>query len=140
MCFDTAPPCGAQHEARLLQRKAKETNMPCDTKLKPNQTIKQRADEVRKAVARIDLGLTTGRIKPKIGPQGAIVFEGLRAEERDGVTDACAYRRIMATGSALARAAIARAEQIAGRSVNRMVVGQGVHSHDGGKTWHDHKG
>ena len=54
--------------------------MPCDTKLKPNQTIKQRADEVRKAVARIDLGLTTGRIKAQIGPQGAIVFEGLRAK------------------------------------------------------------
>jgi hypothetical protein len=31
---------------------------------------------------------------------------------------------------------IAKAEQVAGRSVNRQVVGQGVHSHDGGESWH----
>lgn len=113
--------------------------MPCDTRLKPRQTIKERADEVRRAVSNLDTLLKTKRVKPKVGPQGAIAFEGW-GEERDGLTDACAYRRIMATGSALAKAEIARAEQMAGRSVNRQVIGQGVHSHDGGRTWHDHKG
>jgi hypothetical protein len=73
----------------------------------------------------------------KVGPQGGIAFDGLSDAERDGVTDACAYRRLMVSGSALAKAAIARAEQLAGRSVDRRVVGHGVHSHDGGRTWHD---
>lgn len=45
----------------------------------------------------------------------------------------------MATGSPMALQAIARAEALAGRSVDKQVIGQGVHSHDSGKTWHDHK-
>lgn len=110
--------------------------MPCDTRLKPKQTIQQRAAEVRDVVARLASGLAAGRIKPKIGPQGAIAFPGLTDEERDGVTDACAYRRLMSSGSALAKAAIERAEQMAGRSVNRQALAHGVHSHDNGKTWH----
>ena len=113
--------------------------MPCDTRLKPRQTIKQRADEVREAVERFAQGLAAGRIKVKVGPQGAIAFEGISSEERDGVTDACAYRRLMVSGSALAKAAIARAEEPAGRSVERQVLAHGHHSHDGGRTWHDHK-
>jgi hypothetical protein len=59
--------------------------------------------------------------------------------ERDGVTDACAYRRILVSGSALAKEAILKAEIRAGRSVDKLVIGQGAHSHDGGRTWHDHK-
>jgi len=112
--------------------------MPCDTRLKPKQTIQQRAEEVRKMVSTLDKLLISGRVKPVIGPQGAITFAGLTEEERDGVTDACAYRRLMVTGSALAKAAIARAEQMSGRSVNRAALTHGAHSHDGGKTWHDH--
>lgn len=114
--------------------------MPCDRKLKAGQSISQRADEVRKVVERISVGLAMGRVTVKIGPQGAIAFLGLTEADRDGVTDACAYRRIMVCGSALAKAAIAKAEQLSGRGVNRLVIGQGAHSHDGGRTWHDHKG
>lgn len=113
--------------------------MPCDRKLKSGQTIQQRADEVRKVVDRLQQGLASGRVKAKVGPQGAIAFDGLTEAERDGVTDACAYRRLLLSGSALTRAAIARAEQLAGRSVDKQVIGQGAHSHDGGRTWHDHK-
>jgi len=114
--------------------------MPCDRQLKPKQTLQQRADEVRKMVAKLAAGLISGKIKAKVGPQGAIAFDGITNEDRDGVTDNCAYRRLMIEGSPLARAQIARAEQLAGRSVDRTVVGHGVHSHDGGRTWHDHKG
>jgi hypothetical protein len=110
--------------------------MPCDTKLKPQQTIQERADEIRRALSGLDQLLKMRMVKPVIGPQGAIAFAGWSDENRNGVTDACAYRRIMATGSALAKAEIARAEQLSGRSVNRQIVGQGVHSHDGGNTWH----
>jgi hypothetical protein len=110
--------------------------MPCDTKLKPRQTLAERAREVRAAGERIDKLLAMGQIKVKVGPQGAIVFVGLSDEQRDGMTDACIYRRLMTGGSATTRMAIARAEQLAGRSVDRRVIGQGVHSHDGGRTWH----
>jgi hypothetical protein len=110
--------------------------MPCDTRLKPKQTLQQRADEVRKAVAKLSEGLAAGRIKAKVGPQGAIAFEGFAEVERDGITDACAYRRLMVSGSPLARAKIAQAEQLAGRAVDRQALAHGHHSHDGGKSWH----
>lgn len=114
--------------------------MPCDTRLKPRQTIKQRADEVKAMVAKLAAALAAGKVKAVVGPTGGVAFTGLTDQDRDGVTDACAYRRIMATGSALAKAAIARAEQLSGRAVNRQAVGHGHHSHDGGATWHHHKG
>lgn len=117
--------------------------MPCDRQLKPKQTIQQRADEIRKAVERLAQGLATGKIKPKVGPQGAIAFEGFDAKDRDGVTDNCAYRRLLGSGSSVALAALARAEALAGRPVDKQLVGQGVHGHDdghGGITWHTDKG
>src|SRR5262245_45059285 len=110
--------------------------MPCDTRLKPRQTIQQRAAEVRKVVDMLSAKLASGAVKVKVSPQGAVAFEGLTDAERDGVTDACAYRRVMVSGSALAKAAIARAEQLAGRGVSRQALAQGIHSHDGGHTWH----
>ncbi|MGH7178000.1 MAG: hypothetical protein ACREJC_11515 [Tepidisphaeraceae bacterium] len=109
--------------------------MPCNTKLKPRQTTQQRAEEIRRAIIGLDQALRMRGVKAVIGPQGAVAFAGWD-NSRDGITDACAYRRIMATGSALARAEIARAEQLAGRAVDRRTVAQGVHSHDGGATWH----
>lgn len=111
--------------------------MPCDTKLKAGQSLSQRADEVRQVVSKLDAALQARRVRVVIGPQGAVAFQGLTDQERDGVTDACAYRRLMATGTALARAEIARAEAMSGRTVNKQAIGQGVHSHDGGKTWHN---
>lgn len=110
--------------------------MPCDRQLKAGQSITQRKEEILRAVDRLQKGLASGSVKAKIGPQGSIAFVGLSEADRAGVTDACAYRRIMVSGSALARAAIARAEQMAGRSIDKQVIGQGVHSHDGGRTWH----
>jgi hypothetical protein len=107
---------------------------------KPKQTLGERIAEITKAVALLDAKLKKRQAKPVIGPQGAITFDGWEPTERAGVTDACAYRRIMASGSALARAEIARAEQLAGRSVDRRVIAQGTHSHDGGATWSTHGG
>lgn len=112
--------------------------MPCDTRLKPNQTISQRAEEIRKVTAAAISGLSQGRIKAKVGPQGAITFTGLGEAERDGVTDNCLYRRLMASGSALVKQSIARAEALAGRSIDRQVVAQGGHYH--GDVYHEHKG
>ena len=123
--------------------------MPCDTRLKKiwlsdrtsrQQTIQERAAEVRKRVANLGKQLVAGTVKVKIGPQGAVAFVGWSDSERDGVTDACAYRRLMVSGTAQEKAAFARAEMLSGRAINRQVVGHGVHSHDGGHTWHGHKG
>lgn len=115
--------------------------MPCDTRLKTRngrrQTISERKDEVRLATERFIAGLKNGRVKAVVDKKtGAVAFSGLTEEERDGVTDACAYRRILVSGSQLAIQAIARAEQLAGRSVDKAMVAAGYHSHDGGKTWH----
>jgi hypothetical protein len=110
--------------------------MVCDLRLAPKQTIQQRAEEVRRAVSGLDALLKKRRVRPVVGPQGAIAFAGWETVERAGISDACAYRLLMRTGSVLAKAEIARAEQMSGRQVNRQVIGQGVHSHDGGNTWH----
>jgi hypothetical protein len=108
--------------------------MACETNLKPKQSVSERAKEIRLAVSALDAAIAARRVQIKIGPQGAITFAGWVNEA--GVSDACAYRRIMSTGSALARAEVAKAEQIAGRGVDKRTVAQGVHSHDGGHTWH----
>ena len=114
--------------------------MPCDTRVKRNQTLQQRASEVRDVVAKIGAKLASGAVKIKVGPTGGVALEGITDQERDDVTDACIYRRIMASGSAMAKLAFQRAEQLSGRSINRQSLAHGHHSHDGGVTWHHHKG
>lgn len=104
--------------------------MPCDTKLKPNQTITQRKLEITEVVDRAMKGLVNGSIKVKLSSSGAVAFDGLT--NNNDVTDACVYRRIMSTGSALAKAKLTAAQALLGRAV----VTNGEHSHDGGKTWH----
>jgi hypothetical protein len=114
--------------------------MPCDRRLRRGQTISQRKTEIRDSVTKLAKLLAEKKVKPVIGPQGAIAFKGWTEQDRADVSDACAYRQLMVHGSALAKAEIARAEQLAGRSVNKQIIGHGAHSHDGGHTWHDHKG
>ena len=113
--------------------------MPCDTRTLPGQTLTERKAEVREAIAKLTAELVAGRVKAIVGPQGAVAFTGSVLKD-NRVTDACAYRQLMTSGSALARQAIARAEMLAGRSVSRQAVAIGAHSHDGGHTWHSHKG
>jgi hypothetical protein len=111
--------------------------MVCDTKpFRPDQTLSERKEEVKKVIDLVAQEIVAGRVKPKVGPQGAITFEGLSPSMTRGVSDACVYRRIMSNGSAMARQQIARAEQLAGRRVDQKAVAGGAHSHDGGRTWH----
>lgn len=110
--------------------------MPCDSKpFQENQTLAERKQQVSETVQELGRLLAAGKVKPVIGSTGGIAFDGWK--DRAGVTDACAYRRIMATGSALAKTAIARAEQVSGRTVNRQAIAQGLHSHDQGRSWHN---
>lgn len=113
--------------------------MACETRLRPQQTISQRAAEIRSAVQRLVAALVAGRVQLKVGANGAPVFTGWQEESRDGISDLCAYRQIMRTGDATSRMLIQRAEQMSGRPVNKAAVAAGLHSHDGGTTWHSHK-
>lgn len=111
--------------------------MPCDSvRSTPRQTVAERMAEVRSASARIAALLASKKVQVKIGPQGAVTFIGIPDQDRVGMTDACIYRRIMASGTHGAKMAIAKAEQLAGRTADKKVIAQGVHSHDGGHTWH----
>jgi len=115
--------------------------MSCDTRLiSPNQTLSQRKAQVKDIVAFTDELIRKSKVKIVVDKRsGAIAFTGMTDAERGGVSDACTYRLIMATGTALAKQAIARAEQLAGRGVSRQALAQGHHSHDGGATWSSHK-
>lgn len=114
--------------------------MPCDSQpFTRTQTLSERKEQVLASVTKLNALLAKGVVKPKIGPKGEVFFENWTAQDRAGITDTCAYRRIMAIGSSLAKAAIARAEALAGRSVNKQTVAIGAHSHDG-VNWHSHKG
>jgi hypothetical protein len=112
--------------------------MPCDTRRKAGQSITERKKEIRDSVASLAFALEAGKARVKVGPQGAIVFEAWT--DRNDITDACAYRQLMAMGSSLVKAKIAQAERLAGRPVSKQMIAQGAHSHDGGATWHSHKG
>lgn len=110
--------------------------MACETMRAPQQTFAERIAEVRSVLGLVDRKLLRRQVKPVVDKKtGAITFTGLTDEERRSVSDACIYRRIIATGSSLAKAEIARAELLAGRGVDKKVLAAGVHSHDGGATW-----
>lgn len=114
--------------------------MSCDTRPMKNQTLSERKTQVKEIIAFTDELIRKGKIKIVVDKKsGAIAFTGMTDSERANVSDACTYRIIMATGSVLAKQAIARAEQLAGRGVSRQALTQGHHSHDGGATWSTHK-
>lgn len=108
--------------------------MPCDTVLKPRQSLEERNNQVKAALRRLEEALKGGTVKVNIGPNGAVAFQGWK--DRDDVSDVCAYRTLTAEGSWELRQAVARAEAMTGRKVNPNAVASGTHSHDGGKTWH----
>lgn len=112
--------------------------MVCDTKpFRRGQSLEQRKAEVKKIVYDVNSLISTGKIKPVVDRKtGAVAFQGLDENLRGGVSDACIYRRLLVSGSSLAKAALQRAELVAGRSVDKQMLAQGVHSHDGGASWH----
>lgn len=103
--------------------------MPCDTVDLTAESKQRQA----KALEKLDLDLLMGNAQVVIGAQGSIAFRGW--QEREGLADLCAYRRLTAGNSPGLRRALARAEALAGRKVNAQAVAAGVHSHDGGATW-----
>lgn len=112
--------------------------MVCDTKpFRRGQSLQQRKDEVKKIVYDVNSLIAANRVKPVVDKKtGAIAFQGLDENLRGGVSDACIYRRLLVSGSSLTKAALQRAEMMAGRAVDKQALAQGVHSHDGGGSWH----
>ena len=109
--------------------------MVCETRLRPRQSLSERKAEIRDVIARVAADLAAGRVKAVIDRRtGAITFSGI--SDRRDVLDGCIYRMIMSGTTMSAKLAIIKAEQMAGRTVDRQVVGHGVHSHDGGVSWH----
>lgn len=100
--------------------------MVCTTRLKPRQTAAQRLAEVAKRMRQLDGMVASGRLKMKVLPGGKVSFPSIAESDRDGISDACIFHTLSNTGSAAARIALARAEQLQGK-VSRV----GVHSHDG---------
>lgn len=108
--------------------------MPCDY-VRPNITPEKRKAEVKDALAKLERALALGDVTLKVGPTGSIAFVGWDKARRNGVTDLCAYRKLLASGSADLRKAQARAEALSGTKVNPRAIATGEHSHDEGKTW-----
>ena len=109
--------------------------MPCFSKPRVNQTPEQRRVEVKKVMTDIEKLIAKRKVKIKLGPQGAAVLIGLSDADRAGLTDTCILRMLMNSGSESAKMAIQQAEMLAGRSINRKAIEQGLHSHDAGRTW-----
>lgn len=108
--------------------------MPCDTVLRKNQTPAQRRREIDESLVELERALSTGAVEVVIGSDGAVCFANW-GDERRGVTDVCAFQTLQSRDSWELRQAVARAETLSGRKVNRQAIAAGVHSHDGGNTW-----
>lgn len=107
--------------------------MACEGFVSPGQTPAQRRAEIKAKLAALEAAIKADQVKIKIDRKtGALAFDGWK--ERAGITDACAFRAIK--NSSEVRMKILRAEAMAGVKVNEKAITAGVHSHDGGKTWH----
>jgi len=108
--------------------------MACDFRIPAGMTPVTRKKQIDSAIDRLNKALAAGEVKVKVGSTGAVVFTG--TWQRDGISDTCAYRKLLVAGSSALRMAVARAEAMAGRKVDPKMIAAGVHSHDQGGTWH----
>jgi hypothetical protein len=104
----------------------------CDQRIPLGMTPQKRKTQIEEAIDRLNKALALGTVKVKVGPTGAIAFTGEWG--RSGISDACAYRKLLASGSPALRQALAKAEALAGRKIDPQAIASGVHLH--GDTWH----
>ena len=88
---------------------------------------------IEAALLELGRALDNGDARVVVGDNGAVAFAG--EWDRRGMSDVCAYRALLVANSWELRQAVARAEALAGRSIDRQMIETGVHSHDGGVTW-----
>lgn len=104
--------------------------------MKPQLSPQQLAakDNALKVLAR---KLANKEVTVFISRQGALAFQGWSEADRGGLADTCAYRALAASNSPELRRAVAAAEARYGLKLDKRVLAAGVHSHDGGKTFHN---
>lgn len=107
--------------------------MPCDTR--PTLTELQRQAQAE-ALRRLQAALGAGSVRVTLSRDGAAAFQGWADQDRGGLSDVCAFRKLSASNAPELRRAIAAAEARQGIKLDRRLVAAGVHSHDGGNTWH----
>ena len=107
--------------------------MPCDTRIPVGMTQEQRKTQIQQALERLEAAISNGSVSVAIGTNGAVAFQGWN--DRDNVTDVCAFRALTVKSSFALRRPVATAEARYGRKVNLAAVAAGTHSHDGGQTW-----
>lgn len=108
--------------------------MACNTQRREGQTFAERAAEVAAALARLRRYIAAGQVQIVVGANGAVTLTGWK--DRDGLTDTCAVRSLLAESAPEFKRALEAAERRTGRKHNPSAVAAGVHSHDGGRTWH----
>lgn len=109
--------------------------MACGSMRSRGQSVAQRQAEIKAVLKKLEQKLKSGRVSVMIGPQGGVAFVGWTNEDKDSVTDACAYNTLQAEGNWELKQAVARAEAMSGRKVSAAAVAGGFHTHDGGKSW-----
>lgn len=112
--------------------------MVCDRTLTPGQTLEERMKEVDAALKALETAINSGNVKLTIAPNGQPLLTGWGEKERKGLTDACTYRTLAVQGSFALKQAQQAAERLSGRKINGVMLNSGVHTHNGGKTWHKH--
>jgi hypothetical protein len=110
--------------------------MACLSTPKKNQTLSERIKEVDSALKRLEQYLQTGTVRVGIGTNGALVFNGW--QDRDGISDVCAFQSLSVQNSWVLRQSILKAEGMSGRKVNPKAIAAGYHSHDNGHTFSKH--
>jgi hypothetical protein len=106
--------------------------MTCGSRIITPEQLKR----AESALERLNKALGDNTVTLVIGASGSIAFKGW--QDREGLSDLCAYRKLAATNSASLRRAIMRAEMVAGRRIDHGAVAAGMHSHDNGATWSKH--
>ena len=104
--------------------------MPCD--LQRQRTASAEAEATR-ALKKLEQQLQEKSACLVVGQDGSLAINGW--QDRGGYSDLCAIRALEVKGSWAYRQALAQAEALAGRSVNKTALAVGWHSHDGGSTW-----
>ncbi len=105
--------------------------MPCLTQ--PAATAETKARQ-RSALERLAAALQSGAVSVAIGRAGGVAFVGWN--DREGVSDLCAYRAL--ANRPEMRRAVFRAEALSGHRLDPRAISSGLHSHDGGATWSRH--
>lgn len=109
--------------------------MPCDSYVPKNQTPVQRKVQIEEAIDRLNKAIEAGQVTLVVDrATGAVGFKGETGLQQNGVSDACAYRKLTLKGGFAFKQALMKAEAAAGRKVNEKALDAGIHMH--GDTFH----